>query len=128
MDTWSAFVFGVAVGPGVNNFLMYVVPLARRIIDVLADKLCPMRPVKDEKLVPSLAETFDDMDAVTAAVTLETLRHRGRPAWVPEDRSPPAGPPEPIRVPADDTEDHVPDVATAESVEAERPQSPSDQS
>ena len=91
MDVWSAFVFGISIGPSVHAVLNYVVPIATRTIDVLAERLCPRRP-EAIKHVPSLAETFDDLDAVSAAETLETLRQRpidqavrpDRPEWVPD--------------------------------------------
>lgn len=133
--------FGVAVGPGVHTFMNYAVPLAKRIIDVVADRMCPVRSEGGPKKVPSLAETFDDLDAVSAAVTLEGLRHRkpetggrDRPEWVPQDLSPEA----PLRPtttdvvdagPADSLEDDSsPEDANDNVGHSSQPHSPSDHS
>ena len=72
---------GIAIGPNVHAVVKFLRPYVTATLDAIADRLCPLVPTKAH--VPTLAETFDDMDAVTAAEALANLRSRRRPEWVP---------------------------------------------
>ena len=83
----GVFVLGVLMGPSIHRVFSVLAPYVARAFDAICDSWCPERPVKKPH-VPSLAETFDDLDAVTAAHTLANLRRR-RPGWALEPSSAP---------------------------------------
>ncbi len=81
MSAFGAFVVGAILGVPFYNFITFASPYMVRAINAVSDAWCPERPKKGLAHVPSLAETFDDLDAVTAAETLANLRLRKRPDW-----------------------------------------------
>lgn len=94
---------GIAIGPNVHALVKFMRPYVTATLDAIANRLCPTKPAH----VPTLAETFDDMDAVSAAEALANLRSRRRPEWVPASPNEPPVPPGPQEAQEADADEAV---------------------